>query len=117
MIHNMHAAGAGRGAYLHELLKSSTIKGLALVGGRVARHDGLLALGDLVAEEGWCGREGLGGMSRRWGTRYPSSCMERRPPCRLRDAHQSLKPAHVSDSPLRQRGELMARRGKLYMYK
>ena len=42
-------------AYLHELLKSSTLKGLALVRGSVTRHDGLLALRDLVPEAWWCG--------------------------------------------------------------
>lgn len=42
-------------AYLHELLKSSTLKGLALVRGRVTRHDGLFALRDLVPEAWWCG--------------------------------------------------------------
>lgn len=95
-------------AYLHELLKGSALKGLALVGGGITRHGGRLALWNLVPEEGWSGREVRGGMSRRWGTRYPSSsCLERRSPCRAGDAQQSLEPAHIlSGSPLLPRGEL-----------
>ena len=61
----------GSRTHLHELLEGSALKGLALVCGSIARHGDVLPLGqgDLVSEEGWCGREVLGGMSRRrWGT-------------------------------------------------